>query len=218
VRVHPFHRKETMAMMSFTSRDVSKKTLLFALVPIICLAFFLVFGIAVQAWAADGGVYGFICQKGDNGDYVLVVKNGAEAPDEGEYGEVIRAYPEDLTTLTAANNRGGWPWNVSGTLDADAAAVKKVVVAGADGSVSLKHANGIFAYFTNCTVFDLTGLFAEGYKAGTDPNFINILIGSYNATTNNDISIIVGSKNVITTFTGPDFFFSNLKAPTVSSL
>jgi hypothetical protein len=216
-----------MAMPS-VSRDVSKKTLPFILVPALCLLLALVFGIVSQAWAADSGVYGFICQKGDNGDYVLVVKNGAEAPDEGEYGTVVKAYPENLANIRTErwdkndSSNGGWPWRATAsTLDADAAAVKKVVVAGQDGSVTFQWAAGIFAYFTNCTVFDLTGFFAEGYDKDNamDLRFMGILSNTYNKTTNNDITIILGSRNVVTWFmTGPPFFFSNLKAPTVSFL
>jgi predicted secreted protein len=179
-------------------KDVSRRALSSVLFIFACLALAVVLGFAAQAWAADAGVYAFICE-GEGADYVLVVKNGTDVPDEGEYGATVKAYPQNLASIRVDD---GWPWRATGatsTLDADAAQVKKVVVAGSDGSVSLSYAREIFRYFSSCAHFDLTGFYAEGYKSDTDPNFTTMFGNVYNASTNDDITVILGAKNVLWT-------------------
>jgi len=202
-------------------QGISRKMLSCVLAICLVLAT-VVSGIVSQAWAEDVGIYAFICQKGDDGDYVLVVKNGFDAPAAGEYGTVIKSYPQNLADTTKFNAMTtsylkGWPWiATAGTgtsnpavLDGEAQAVKKVVVAGADGSVSLSYAKGMFSNFSKCTVFDLRGFHAQGYKGNGDANFSSLIYNVYNATTNNDVAVILGTENLLvdTGLIGPSLYY-----------
>jgi putative cell wall-binding protein len=174
-------------------QGISKKIL--SCVLAICLVLATVAsGIVSQAWA-DGGVYAFICQK-DGGDNVLVIKNGTDNPNAGEYGTVIKAYSQDLTTFTSttATYRMGWPWIATAgnpaIYDDYAKVVKKVVV---DGEVSLTYMSGMFAVFTQCTEFDFTGLVTPSY---TEANISSNMFRNIPVT--NDVTFIFGEKNTIT--------------------
>jgi uncharacterized cupredoxin-like copper-binding protein len=175
-------------------RSIPRRTL--SLVLVVCMLFVSVFGFTSKAWAADSGVYAFICQKGGGGDYVMVIKNGDADPDVGDYGTPIRRYTQNLYTLTTATEGGGWPWRANGTLDSDAAKVKKVVFDGPEGSIALTNVRGMFAYFSHCTFCDFTGLFEEGYTP-TTWNFDMMLYKVYDASTNDDVTVVLGSDNKI---------------------